>query len=217
MSITAVPLKPVKRSVLVYLWIGIVLAVVAAGALAMQTPIDPTTAFLAKNARAKGVVTTPSGLQYQVLTPGKGPSPTDEDVGLINYEGRLIDGTVFDKSQQPTPIPVVASNPETGRQGVIQGFSEALKLMSKGAKYRVWIKPSLGYGEKDQGVIPPHSTLVFDLELLEFIPEATYRQIQQQQQLMQQQRGGGAGGGVPPGAQPQGALPPGAEGQSGGR
>ena len=217
MSITAVPLKPVKRSVLVYLWIGIVLAVVAAGALAMQTPIDPTTAFLAKNARAKGVVTTPSGLQYQVLTPGKGPSPTDEDVGLINYEGRLIDGTVFDKSQQPTPIPVVASNPETGRQGVIQGFSEALKLMSKGAKYRVWIKPSLGYGEKDQGVIPPHSTLVFDLELLEFIPEATYRQIQQQQQLMQQQRGGGAGGGVPPGAQPQGALPPGAEGQPGGR
>lgn len=214
MSITAVPLKPVKRSILVYIWLFIALAVVAAAALAMQTPIDPTTAFLAKNARVKGVVTTPSGLQYQVLTPGKGPHPTDEDIGLINYEGRLVDGTVFDKSQQPTPIPVVASNPETGRQGVIAGFSEALKLMSKGAKYRVWIKPSLAYGEKDQGVIPPHSTLVFDLELLEFIPESTYRQIQQQQQMMQQQlqqRGGGAGG-VPPGA-----LPPGAEGQPGGR
>ncbi|WP_353205546.1 FKBP-type peptidyl-prolyl cis-trans isomerase [Sphingomonas sp.] len=213
MSITAVPLKPVKRRILVYLWIGIALAVVAAAALAMQTPIDPTTAFLATNARAKGVLTTPSGLQYQVLTPGKGVGPTDEDIALINYEGRLVDGTVFDKSQQPTPIPVVASNPETGRQGVISGFSEALKLMSKGAKYRVWIKPSLGYGEKDQGVIPPHSTLVFDLELLEFIPESTYRQIQQQQQMMQQQqqqRGGGAG--LPPGA-----LPPGAEAQPGGR
>jgi len=207
MSITAVPLKPVKRSILVYLWIGIVLAVVAAGALAMQTPIDPTTAFLAKNARVKGVVTTPSGLQYQVLTAGKGSGPTDEDIALINYEGRLVDGTVFDKSQQPTPIPVVASNPETGRQGVISGFSEALKLMSKGAKYRVWIKPSLAYGEKDQGVIPPHSTLVFDLELLEFIPEATYRQIQQQQQMMQQQQRGG-GGSLPPGSLPPGAVGP---------
>ena len=215
MSITAVPLKPVKRSVVVYIWMFIALAVVAAAALAMQTPIDPTTAFLAKNARVKGVVTTPSGLQYQVLTPGKGPAPTDEDIALINYEGRLVDGTVFDKSQQPTPIPVVASDPATGRQGVITGFSQALKLMSKGAKYRVWIKPSLGYGEKDQGVIPPHSTLVFDLELLEFIPESTYRQIQQQQQMMQQQRGGGAG--VPPGALPPGALPPGAEGQPTGR
>ena len=213
MSITAVPLKPVKRRILVYLWIGIALAVVAAASLAMQTPIDPTTAFLAKNARAKGVLTTPSGLQYQVLTPGKGAGPTDEDIALINYEGRLVDGTVFDKSQQPTPIPVVASNPETGRQGVITGFSEALKLMSKGAKYRVWIKPSLGYGEKDQGVIPPHSTLVFDLELLEFIPESTYRQIQQQQQMMQQQQRGA----VPPGALPPGALPPGAEGRPGAR
>ena len=205
MSITAVPLKPVKRSVLVYLWIGILVAVVAAVWLAFQTPIDPTTKFLAHNARAKGVVTTPSGLQYQVLTPGKGATPTDEDIALINYEGRLIDGTVFDKSPQPTPIPVVASDPATGRQGVISGFSEALKLMNKGAKYRVWIKPGLGYGEKDQGVIPPHSTLVFDLELLEFIPEATYRQIQQQQQMMQQQQGGA--GGPLPGA---GALPPGA-------
>ena len=211
MSITAVPLKPVKRSVLVYIWIGIVLAVIAAGALAMQTPIDPTTAFLAKNARVKGVVTTPSGLQYQVLKAGKGPSPTDEDIGLILYEGRLVNGTVFDKSQQPTPIPVVASDPATGKQGVIAGFSEALKLMSKGAKYRVWIKPSLAYGDKDQGVIPPHSTLIFDLELLEFIPESTYRQIQQQQQMMQQQQQQGAGG-LPPGA-----LPPGTQGQPGSR
>ncbi|PTS84487.1 peptidylprolyl isomerase [Sphingomonas sp. HMWF008] len=206
MSITAVPLKPVKRSILVYIWLFVVLAVVAAAALAMQTPIDPTTAFLAKNARAKGVVTTPSGLQYQVLTPGKGAGPTDEDIALILYEGRLIDGTVFEKSPQPTPL-------EVG--GVVPGFSEALKLMNKGAKYRVWLKPSLGYGDRvpPGGPIPPNAALIFDIELLDAMPVVKYRQMQQmmqqQQQMMQQQ---GGGGGLPPGA-----LPPGAEGQPGGR
>ncbi|WP_339507128.1 FKBP-type peptidyl-prolyl cis-trans isomerase N-terminal domain-containing protein, partial [Pseudomonas sp. EA_15y_Pfl1_P102] len=106
MSITAVPLKPVKRSILVYLWLGIAVALVAAVALAFQTQVNPATAFLAHNARTKGVVTTPSGLQYQVLTPGTGPNPTDADEVLITYEGRLLDGTVFDKSQQPTPLEV---------------------------------------------------------------------------------------------------------------
>lgn len=198
MSITAVPLKPVKRRVLAYIWIGVALAVLAAAALAFQTPVDPAIGFLAHNARTKGVMQTASGLQYQVLAPGKGAAPTDEDVALVNYEGRLVNGTVFDKSEQPMPIPVAA---------VVPGFSEALKLMSKGAKYRVWIKPSLGYGDQDKGVIPPHSTLVFDIELLEFIPEATYRQIQQQQQMLQQRGGGagGPGGGTPP---PAGTPPP---------
>lgn len=197
MSITAVPLKPVKRSILVYLWIGIAVAVVAAIALALQTPVDPAAGFLSHNARTAGVVTTASGLQYQVIKPGSGAAPTDDDVALVNYEGRLLDGTVFDKSQQPTPMPVA---------GVVPGFSEALKLMHKGAKYRVWLKPSLGYGDKSPPGIPANSTLVFDVEMLEFIPMATYRQIQQQQQMMQQQ--GGAGG-MPPGA---GAPPPGAGG-----
>lgn len=186
-TVTAVPLRPVKRSYLVWLWIGIALAVVSAVALARQGED-----FLARNARASGVVTTASGLQYKVLEKGKGgPHPTDADVALVNYEGKLLDGTTFDKSQQPTPMPVT---------GVVPGFSEALKLMPKGAKYRFWIKPSLGYGDKATGPIPANSTLVFDVDLLDFLPEAYVRQMQQQQMMMQ---GGGA-----PGAPGASAPPP---------
>jgi len=199
-SITAVPLQPVKRSVLAYLWVGIAIAVLGAFALAWMAPLDPATSFLAKNRRTPGVVETASGLQYEIIAPGKGgPTPTDTDVTLVNYEGKLTDGTTFDKSQQPTPLPV---------KGVVPGFAEALKLMQKGSKYRFWVKPSLGYGEKVNGPIPAHSVLVFDVEMVDFIPEAELRRLQMQQQLMQQQQqGGAAGGGMPPGA---GGLPPGA-------
>jgi hypothetical protein len=202
MSITAVPLKPVKRSILVYLWVGFAVAALAAVALAFKTPIDPATGFLAHNARVAGVSTTPSGLQFQVIKPGTGIAPTDDDVALINYEGRMLDGTVFQKSQQPMPLGVAGSVP---------GFSEALKLMQKGGKYRIWLKPSLAYDDNPPPGIPKHSTLVFDVELLEYIPMATFRQIQQQQQMMQQQ---GATGAMPPGA---GAPPAGADGGSNGR
>ncbi len=185
-TVTAVPLLPVKRSYLVYLWIGIALLVVSAFALARQGD-DP----LARNARAKGVVTTPSGLQYKVLEKGKGTAkPTDADVALIEYEGKLLNGTTFDKSQQPTPMPVA---------GVVPGFSEAMKLMPKGSKYRVWIKPSLGYGDKATGPIPANSTLVFDIKLLDFLPESVVRQMQAQQGA-----GGMPGGGGMPGMPPQG-------------
>ena len=90
-TVTAVPLQPVKRSYLVYLWVGIALACIAAFALARQGDD-----FLTRNARARGVVTTPSGLQYKVLQPGApgAPKPTDADVALINYEGKLLNGTV---------------------------------------------------------------------------------------------------------------------------
>ena len=190
-TVTAVPIPPTKRRVIVYLVLGVLLAVAAAAALAWQMPTDPALAFLGKNARQPGVVTTASGLQYKVLEKGQdGPSPTDTDVALVNYEGKLVDGTTFDKSQQPTPMPVA---------GVVPGFSEALKLMHKGAKYRFWIKPSLGYGAKAAGPIPPNSVLVFDVELLDFLPEAVIRQMQMQQQMMQ---GGGAPGGSAPAPQP---------------
>jgi FKBP-type peptidyl-prolyl cis-trans isomerase FkpA len=188
-TVTAVPLLPVKRSYLIYLWIGIALLVVSAFALARQGD-NP----LARNARARGVVTTPSGLQYKVLERGTGTAkPTDTDVALVEYEGKLLNGTTFDKSQQPTPMPVA---------GVVPGFSEALKLMPKGAKYRVWIKPSLGYGDKATGPIPANSVLVFDLKLLDFLPESVVRQMQAQQGAA-----GGAGmpGGAMPGMPPQGA------------
>ena len=142
-------------------------------------------AFLAANkARDKAVVETASGLQYKVLEKGAGDArPTDSDVVLVTYEGKLVDGTTFDKSEQPTPMPVA---------GVVPGFSEALKLMPKGAKYRFWIKPSLGYGDKAAGPIPPNSVLVFDVKLLDFLPEAVIRQMQMQQQMGVQ--GGMSGG-----------------------
>jgi len=186
-TVTAVPLQPTKRSYLFYLWIGIALALVGAVALARQGD-DPLT----RNGRAKGVVTTASGLQYKVLTPGKpgAARPTDADVALVNYEGKLLNGTTFDKSQQPTPLPVTQ---------VVPGFSEVLKLMPKGAKYRAWIKPSLGYGDKVSGPIPANSTLVFDIEMIDFLPEATVRQMQQQQMMMQGGMPGGMPGGIPGG------------------
>ncbi|MEO9131057.1 MAG: FKBP-type peptidyl-prolyl cis-trans isomerase [Sphingomonas sp.] len=209
-SITAVPLQPVKRRVLVYLWVGIAAALLGAFALAWMAPLDPVASFLAKNRTAPGVVQTASGLQYEILTPGKGGvSPTDADVALITYEGKLIDGTTFDKSQQPTPMPVAAADEKAHRQGIVPGFSEGLKLMTKGAKYRFWIKPSLGYGDKANGPVPAHSLLAFDVELVDFLPESVIRQMQMQQQMQQQQQGGAPGGRMPPGAG-AGGMPPGA-------
>ncbi|MFD1786684.1 FKBP-type peptidyl-prolyl cis-trans isomerase [Sphingomonas floccifaciens] len=185
MSVTAVPIPPVKRRYVTYLVLGLLLAVVGAAALAWQAPTD----FLTANARKSGVVTTASGLQYQVLKPGSGPKPTETDVALVNYVGKLTDGAVFDQSRQPTPLPVA---------GVVPGFSEAMKLMPKGAKYRVWIKPELGYGDKQAGDIPPNSVLDFEIEMLDFLPEQVVRQMQMQQQM--QGMGGAMPGGVPGGA-----------------
>ncbi|MEO7689428.1 MAG: FKBP-type peptidyl-prolyl cis-trans isomerase [Sphingomonas sp.] len=143
-------------------------------ALAVQAAPDPAAAFLSTNRTASGVVETASGLQYKVLTPGQGDAkPTDQDIALVNYEGRLIDGTSFDKSTQPTPMPVA---------GVVPGFAEGLKLMARGAKYRFWIKPELGYGSEGSGPIPANSVLVFDVEMLDFLPEAVVRQMMEQQQ-----------------------------------
>jgi FKBP-type peptidyl-prolyl cis-trans isomerase FkpA len=189
-NVTAVPLRPVKRGYLVWLWLGLALALVSAYALARQGDD-----FMTRNARAKGVTATASGLQYKVLTPGQtgGPRPTDTDVALVNYEGKLLDGTTFDKSQQPTPMPIA---------GVVPGFSEALKLMPKGSKYRIWLPPQLGYGDKAAGPIPAGSTLVFDVELLDFLPESVVRQMQQQ--AMPGGMPGAPGGAPVPGQVPGG-------------
>jgi len=196
MSVTAVPIQPVKRRYIVYLALGVLLAIVGAAALAWQAPAD----FLSTNARKAGVVTTPSGLQYQVLTAGSGAKPTDTDVALINYVGKLPSGEVFDQSQQPTPMPVA---------GVVPGFSEAMKLMPKGAKYRIWIKPELGYGAPRPEGAPPldgkaaelaKQVLTFDLEMIDFLPEAVVRQMQMQQ--MQQMQGGAPGAPGAPAAPP---------------
>ena len=128
--------------------------------------LEEGTAFLAKNAKAAGVVTTASGLQYQVLTQGTGPKPTDADTIVVNYTGTLIDGTVFDstaKTGQPATFQM--ANP------VIPGWMEAIKLMSKGSKFKVWIPASLGYGEAvpPDGPIPPNATLIFEIELVDIV------------------------------------------------
>jgi FKBP-type peptidyl-prolyl cis-trans isomerase FkpA len=192
MSVTAVPLQPTPRRYVVLLWVGIVAAVIAAAALAWVSTAGAVAAtgtneqFLAYNASRPGVETTASGLEYRVLEKGDGGQhPTDQDVALINYTGMLRDGTVFDASKQATPLPVAGSIP---------GFSEGLKLMTKGAKYRFWIKPELGYGSQSAGPIPPNSLLMFDVELIDFIPEQVLQQMQMQQMMQ-----GGAGAPPPSG------------------
>lgn len=195
MTVTAVPIAPTRRRILVLLWIGIVAAIAGAvwlstvGTAGAVAATGSNEQFLAYNASKPGVKTTESGLQYQVLEKGEGGQhPTDDDVALINYTGSLRDGTVFDASKQPSPLPVAGSIP---------GFSEGLKLMTKGAKYRLWIKPELGYKDQESGPIPANSLLVFDVELIDFLPQQVLQQMQMQQ--MMQQQGAGAGvGGTPP-------------------
>jgi FKBP-type peptidyl-prolyl cis-trans isomerase FklB len=119
-------------------------------------------AFLAANAQKEGVVTLPSGLQYRVVEDGTGATPGPQDVVTVHYEGRLIDGEVFDSSRQrgePATFPVT---------GVIPGWTEALQLMKKGAKWELFIPADLAYGERGaHPVIGPNAVLIFDVELLE--------------------------------------------------
>lgn len=119
--------------------------------------------FLATNRSAKGVVTTASGLQYMVLRQGSGPRPPNGTAQVrVHYEGRLLDGTVFDSSY-------ARNDPATfGLGQVIAGWTEGLQLMPVGAKYRFWIPSGLAYGRNGSpGSIPPNATLVFDVELLQ--------------------------------------------------
>lgn len=118
-------------------------------------------AWLAEKAMEEGVVSLPSGLMYQVLNEGSGKKPTAEDTVECHYEGRLIDGTVFDSSYkrgESTTFPL---------NGVIAGWTEGVQLMSGGAKYRFFIPYQLAYGERGAGAaIPPFAALVFDVELI---------------------------------------------------
>lgn len=119
-------------------------------------------AFLAENGKKDGVVTLPSGLQYQVLKEGNGKKPSATDQVVCHYEGTLIDGTVFDSSYQH-------NQPATfGLNQVIAGWTEGVQLMQEGAKYRFFIPYNLAYGERGAGAqIPPFAALVFDVELIE--------------------------------------------------
>ena len=120
--------------------------------------------YLAENAKKEGVITLPSGLQYQVLKEGNGKKPSAKDTVMCHYEGFLIDGTVFDSSIQrgePATFPL---------QQVIAGWTEGLQLMQEGAKYRFFIPYRLGYGEGGAGnSIPPFAALIFDVELIQVV------------------------------------------------
>jgi len=126
-----------------------------------------SSAYLAQNGKKAGVTTTASGLQYEVVSVGKGAKPKSTDKVKVNYEGRLIDGTLFDSSiQRGEPASFELDQ-------VIAGWTEGLQLMPVGSKFKFTIPPSLGYGEQGAGPIPPNSVLVFDVELLDILkPDA---------------------------------------------
>jgi len=122
-------------------------------------------AYLAANAARSGVRTTESGLQYEVMKQGSGIKPGPSDSVRVNYEGSLIDGTIFDSSYtRGEPV-------EFYLDGVIPGWTEGVQLMNEGSTYRFVIPPDLAYGTYGSGPIPPESTLVFTVELLSVIPE----------------------------------------------
>jgi FKBP-type peptidyl-prolyl cis-trans isomerase len=132
------------------------------GAAAKQAEID----FLEENKQKPGIITTESGLQYEVITQGDGPKPEATDTVKVHYEGKLIDGTVFDSSySRGQPI-------EFSLNGVIPGWTEGLQLMNTGSTYRLFIPSDLGYGSQGAGShIPPNSTLIFEVDLLDIVKD----------------------------------------------
>jgi len=185
MSVTAVPIRPIKKGSLAKFWIALAVLALAAAGLAWA------------GTAGQGYTTTASGLQYRVIEEGEGPKPEPSAIALIDYTGKLEDGTVFDSTdgKQPAPLPVNASIP---------GFSEGLQLMNKGATYRFRIPPELGYGATGAGgVIPPNATLEFDVTLRDFktLTPEEMRQLQQMQMMQQMQQMQQGAGAPPPGGQ----------------
>ena len=129
-----------------------------------QTAIAEGKVYLEENAKRDGVTQTKSGLQYEILTEGTGKSPKATDTVRCHYEGRLLDGTVFDSSYKR------GEPADFGLNQVIPGWTEGVQLMKEGAKFRFHIPYLLAYGERGAGVqIPPYSTLIFDVELIKVL------------------------------------------------
>lgn len=127
--------------------------------------IDEGEKFLADNKKRDGVQETASGLQYEVITMGTGAKPTAVDMVKVHYTGKLLDSTTFDSSvDRGEPV-------EFGVNQVIQGWQEGLQLMPVGSKFKFYIPYELAYGEQGTGPIPPFSTLVFDVELLDIVKQ----------------------------------------------
>jgi FKBP-type peptidyl-prolyl cis-trans isomerase FkpA len=126
-----------------------------------SSALEAGKAFLAENATKEGVITTPSGLQYLVLTEGEGTSPKATDTVVVHYRGTLLNGAEFDSSyarREPAEFPL---------NRVIKGWTEGVQLMKPGAKFRFFIPPNLAYGSRGAGIdIGPNETLIFEVELL---------------------------------------------------
>jgi FKBP-type peptidyl-prolyl cis-trans isomerase FkpA len=181
-EITRVPLQPIAKGALGKLWLGVLAAVLAAAALAWSTMAP--------------------GVKVETLSAGTGPSPTLEQVAMINYVGRLTDGKEFDRGEQ-VPMPL---------KGVIKGFADGLAKMKEGGKYRLTIPSELAYGSREsrnpqtgEVAIPANSDLVFEVELLKIMTMEEFQQIMQLRQMMQMQAQQQAQQG---GAAPEGAAPP---------
>ena len=187
-EVTRVPLQPIAKGSLTKLWLGVVVAVLIAAGLAWAA--------------------VPKGVAVEELQAGSGPFPATTDVVLVNYTGKLADGTVFDEGQA-TPLPL---------EGMIPGFREGALKMQKGGKYVVEIPSDMGYGDEEkvnpmtgEVAIPAGSDLVFEIEMLDFMPFEEFQQrMQAMQQMMQQQQGQGgqAMPGQPAPAQPIPMPPP---------
>ena len=176
MSVTAVPIRPIKKRSVLKLWLGLILLGLAAIGLAWL------------GTRGADWLSTPSGLQYRVVKEGSGARPTQTDVVTFDYVGRLENGTVFDSSEGkgPAQIPVF---------GVVPGFGEGLQLMNKGSTYALRLPPELGYGPQGSPpTIPPNSTIEFEVTLHDFraFTPQEIQQIQMMQQMQQMQQMGGA-------------------------
>ncbi len=196
-DVTAVPLRPIKKGSLTRLWLGVGAACLAAGAMAWAGTKDVSgTGCSVRDFKGAKPVTTASGLMIQTVKPGKGPSPTDSDVTLVDYKGSLRGGKQFDAAER-TPLPVA---------GMIPGFTEALKLMQTGGAYKFCIPPALGYGAQANERIPANSVLFFEVNLLDFRSQAEIQAMQQQMQQLQAQ--GKLPPGVQPGPPPAGAVAP---------
>jgi len=138
--------------------------------------------FLAENAKKPGVKTTADGLQYEVIKQGNGPLPTDTSKVKVNYHGTLIDGTVFDSSiDRKEPIVFQVNQ-------VIKGWTEALKMMPVGSKFKLYIPQELAYAGADRGKIKPFSMLIFEVELISIEKSLPQQQMPQQQMPQQQAR-----------------------------
>jgi FKBP-type peptidyl-prolyl cis-trans isomerase FkpA len=125
--------------------------------------LEKGASFLEENGKKEGVITTESGLQYEVITKGDGPMPTDTSTVKVHYEGTLINGEVFDSSyDRGEPISFALN-------GVIPGWTEGLQLMPVGSTYKLYVPSNLGYGPRGNARIPGNSVLIFKVELLEIV------------------------------------------------